>query len=65
MRRKRSRQEKARRVLEIATKRMVRKLRARGLVGLPAEEDIVRELYGTLVGLDKVARAWDFASIVA
>jgi hypothetical protein len=65
MRRKRTRQEKARRILEIATRRMVRQLRARGLVGLPGEEDLVRDVYERAFGIDRVSRAWDIASIVA
>lgn len=49
----------------MATRRMLRQLRARGLTGLPDEEYVVREVYERAVGLDRVSRAWDIASIVA
>lgn len=62
---KKTRQEKARRILEIATRRMLRQLKARGLKSVPDEDELVRELYHDLVGLDRLARAWDLASIVA
>lgn len=68
---KKSRQQKATRVMEIANKRMRLKLATAGIkvpFGKTGEDEAViphpRDTYVKMVGVDRLVRAWDLASII-
>jgi hypothetical protein len=75
---KRSRQQKAQRVMEISNKRMLHRLHALGVkptlcreYNKDTNEDAwvrmiphPRDTYVKIVGVDRLVRAWDLASII-
>lgn len=57
---KRSRQQKAKRVMEIANQRMKARLTKIGIKTTSSRDEYVKA-----IGVDRLVRAWDLASIIA
>lgn len=75
---KKTRQQKAKRIMDLSNKRMLIKLKALGKIPIKSNDILqihskklgankiphTRDTYVEMIGVDRLVRAWDLASII-